>query len=66
MSIVEELQQAFLFEPLDEVTIRKMETYLETAHPEVGWKIRREDGRIIVSPQFKTEEDRTFYNLKWS
>jgi hypothetical protein len=71
MSIQNELIDYFGFEPFDDNTQLAIEKYLATRYPEAKWVVQLNkvvDNQIIgiyVKPCFKSEEERTFYMLKW-
>ena len=54
------------FEPLDSVTVEEVRQFLAVCYPEARWLVWIENGQLEISALFDSEEDRTFYMLKWS
>jgi hypothetical protein len=67
MRPIDEMWQAFAFTPLTERTRIEMTQWLTDRYPEATWIIYAGGhGGVTVSPQFNSEEDKTFYLLKWA
>lgn len=55
-----------MFEPLDDITLKEAQMFLEQHYPEARWRVWFEDDRLEIDAIFDNETDRTFYLLKWS
>jgi len=63
---LQDVFDAIMYEPADEVTARELQTWLSMLFPEAKWKITVRNDRLDIGCEFDTPEQKTFYMLKWS
>lgn len=69
---VEHIQQIFAFEPADELTRAQAEKTINDLYPEITWSVLIKPGnshasaRLIIIPEWQSQQQETFYSVKWS
>lgn len=60
-----EVEAYIAFEPIDDITRTLAYNYLQQHYPEVEWNATVINGNLKINPIFKSNEEETFYTLKW-
>lgn len=66
MKILEDVRKKFAFEPMDKNTYKEMVEYLSYRYPEAKWEVYDKNNTTVIKPTFNSDDEKTFYTLKWS
>ena len=63
---LQDVFNAIIYEPADEITARELQAWLSSLYPEAEWIITVKNNRLDIHCKFASPEEETFYMLKWS